>query len=133
MSVSTSARAIHSDLAKAWSEVPDGITETSDNRIDPNGIPRVDMYYSSYFNSMSDRWLQDASYLVVKNISLGYTLPSKYTERLKLNGLHFNLGIENLATFTSRQGLNPQYSFTGGSSSTFVTARVFSFGVDIKL
>jgi len=91
------------------------------------------MYYSTYFNTMRDRWLQDASYLVVKNISVGYTLPKKFTQRMNLNGLSLRMSVENLATFTAIKGMNPQYNFSGGSDNTFVTARVFSFGVDIKL
>ncbi len=134
MSASTSsADAIHTDLAEAWSGVPNGMTETAEGRIDPNGIPRVDMYNNTYFNSMSDRWLLDASYLVIKNISLGYTLPKKYTNRMSLSALSLRVGVENLATFTAIKGLNPQYNFKGGSDRTFVTARVFSLGVDIKL
>lgn len=133
MSVTTNPSAIHVNLADAWDGVPAGITETSANRIDPEGIPRVDMYYSTYFNTMRDRWLQDASYLVVKNISVGYTLPKKFTQRMNLNGLSLRMSVENLATFTAIKGMNPQYNFSGGSDNTFVTARVFSFGVDIKL
>jgi TonB-linked SusC/RagA family outer membrane protein len=133
MSVGTSPSAIHVDLANAWNGVPSGMTETSENRIDPDGIPRVDMYYSTYFNSMRDRWLQDASYLVVKNISIGYNLPRKYTERMNLGGLALRMSVENLATFTAIKGMNPQYNFSGGSNDTYVTARVFSFGIDIKL
>ncbi|HPF51209.1 MAG TPA: SusC/RagA family TonB-linked outer membrane protein [Draconibacterium sp.] len=134
MSVSSSgANAIHKDLANAWSAVPAGVTETSANRIDPNGIPRVDMYYSTYFNDMSDRWLHDASYLVIKNINVSYNLPKKYVQKMDISALSVRLGVENLATFTAIQGLNPQYNFSGGSDRTFVTARVFSLGVDIKL
>ncbi|WP_372773231.1 SusC/RagA family TonB-linked outer membrane protein [Mangrovibacterium sp.] len=134
MSVSTSsASAIHQDLDKAWSITPDGIELSSDNRIDPNGTPRVDMYYDTYFNAVSDRWLHDASYLVVKNVSLTYNMPKKYVDKMDISGLSFRLGVENLATFTAKQGLNPQYNFSGGSDRTFVTARVFSFGVDINL
>jgi TonB-linked SusC/RagA family outer membrane protein len=132
MQVSTSsAKAIHKDVSKSWSSAPDGMTETSANRIDPNGIPRVDMYYSSYFNSMSDRWLMDASYLVFKNINLSYSLPQIYLSKLDLSKVTLKAGVENLATFTSKQGLNPQYSYSGSSDDTFVTARVFSFGLDV--
>ena len=33
---------------------------------------------------------------------------------------------------TSRKGLNPQYSFNGGSDDTYVTARVYNFGLTVK-
>lgn len=51
------------------------MTETSPNRIDPNGIPRIDYYKSSDLNATSDRWLVSSSYLVFKNLSLSYELP----------------------------------------------------------
>lgn len=132
MSVSTTPAALHVDLAKAWSGVPDGITATSPNRIDKHGVPRTDMYYNTYFNTNSDRWLVDASYLVIKNITFGYTIPKQITNKIDIQSIMLKASIENLATFTSRRGLNPQYNFSGGSDNTFVTARVFSVGADIK-
>ncbi|KAA6306789.1 hypothetical protein EZS27_041548, partial [termite gut metagenome] len=47
MSMSGSVSTLHSDLLKAWNGVPAGITESSLNRIDPNGIPVVDFERSS--------------------------------------------------------------------------------------
>lgn len=68
----SSASAQHTDLLKSWSGVPAGMTETSANRIDPNGIPVIDHNLSKYNNDTSDRWLTSASYLVMKNITLSY-------------------------------------------------------------
>ena len=43
-----------------------------------------------------------------------------------------NAGVDNLFTLTARKGLNPQYSFNGGSDDTYVTARVYNFGLTVK-
>ena len=135
MSVSESGAAgsaYHKDILKSWNGAPEGMTETSANRIDRNGVPRADFYKSSDLNAVSDRWLTSASYLVFKNLNLSYSLPKRWVKALDLEGLSLNAGIENLFTVTSRKGLNPQYSFNGGSDDTYVTARVYNFGLTVK-
>ena len=131
-SSASSASANHADLLKSWSGVPEGMTETSANRIDPNGIPVVDFNRSNYNNASSDRWLTSASYFVCKNITLTYNLPKTLCKNLGIEGILFSAGVENLFTLTSRKGLNPQYSFSGGSDNTYVTARVFNFGLQFN-
>jgi TonB-linked SusC/RagA family outer membrane protein len=133
MSVTANPHALHSDLLKAWNGVPEGMTETSTDRVDPNGIPVINYGLSTFSDATSSRFLQDASYLVVKNISLNYNFAKNFTERLDIADLSVNLSVENLATFTKIQGMNPQQAFTGLSNNAFVTARVFSIGINIKL
>lgn len=127
-----SGSAYHKDILKSWNGVPAGITETSANRIDKGGIPRPDFYKSSDLNAVSDRWLTSASYLVFKNLNLSYELPKTWLKNLGIENLMLNAGVENLFTLTSRKGLNPQYSFSGGSDDTYVTARVYNFGLSVK-
>jgi TonB-linked SusC/RagA family outer membrane protein len=129
---SASASAVHSDILKSWSGIPEGMTETSANRIDPNGIPVIDHNLSSYNNTVSDRWLTNASYLVMKNISLNYNLPSKLVRSWGLGGISVNAGVENAFTVTARQGLNPQYSFSGSQDATYTTARIYNIGATLR-
>lgn len=128
----SSGSAQHVDILKSWNGVPAGMTETSANRIDPNGIPIIDHNLSSYNNGMSTRWLTSASYLVLKNITLSYSFPSKLMSKWGLQGLAVSAGIENAFTLTARQGMNPQYSFTGSQDDTYTTARIFNLGVTLK-
>lgn len=127
-----SGSAYHKDILNSWKEAPAGMTETSANRIDPNGTPRIDYYKSSELNDTSDRWLTSASYLVFKNLNISYNLPKRWLKSIKLEGLSLTGGIENLFTLTARKGLNPQYSFNGGSDDTYVTARVYNLGLTVK-
>ncbi|MBR4524664.1 MAG: SusC/RagA family TonB-linked outer membrane protein [Bacteroidales bacterium] len=127
-----STRALHVDVLNSWNGVPAGMTETSANRIDPNGIPVYDMNLSTYNNATSDRWLVDASYLVLKNVTLSYTLPASANRVLGIQGLTINCGVENAFTLTKRQGINPQYGFSGGQDATYVTARIFNLGATLK-
>jgi len=128
----SSASALHKDILSSWSGVPTGMTETSANRINPNGIPVIDHNLSQYNNATSDRWLTSASYLVLKNITLSYALPQRLVTSWGIEGITLNCGVENAFTVTSRKGLNPQYSFTGGSDATYTTARIFNVGASIK-
>ena len=135
MSVSESGAAgsaYHQDILNSWNGIPEGMTETSANRINPNGTPRADFYRSSDLNAVSDRWLVDASYLVLKNLNLSYSFPKQWMKNVGLEGLSLNFGVENLFTLTARKGLNPQYSFNGGYDDTYVTARVYNFGLNLK-
>lgn len=133
MSVTANPHALHTDLLGSWNGAPSGMTESSPNRINPDGLPVINYELSTYSNATSTRFLQDASYLVIKNISLNYTLPSTVAKKLDLSALSLNLSVENLATITSLKGMNPQQSFAGTNNNAFVTARVFSVGLNVKL
>jgi hypothetical protein len=127
-----SAEALHEDILKSWNGIPEGMTATSANRIDPNGIPVIDHNLSTYNNAMSDRWLTSASYLVMKNITLSYELPKLMVRNWGLQGVTVNAGVENAFTITARQGLNPQYGFSGTQDATYTTARIFNVGATVK-
>ncbi len=124
--------ALHEDILKSWNGVPEGMTEESPNRIDPNGIPAIDYYNSTYDNASSSRWLTNSSYLVFKNLNISYDLPAKWIKALKMQGLNLGVSIDNLFTVTHRTGMNPQQSYSGGQSAYFVTPRVFSFQLTAK-
>ena len=131
-SAMSSGSALHKDALKSWDGVPEGMTETSANRIDPNGVPALDFNRSTDNNATSDRWLTSASYLVFKNLNLSYSLPQSWMNRWGISGLTLTAGIENLFTVTARKGLNPQFSFNGTSDDTYVTARVYNLGLTVK-
>lgn len=133
MEVTTNVHSLHKDLLKAWDGVPAGMTENSANRIDPKGIPVANYALSTYNDATTSRFLIDASFFVIKNISLGYTLPKRLTDKLDLNNVSVNMSIENLATFTKLRGMDPQQSFTGVSDNGFVTARILSVGINVNL
>lgn len=133
MSASGAGSALHVDALKAWTAAPEGMTETSANRIDPNGVPQMNFENSMSNNTSStSRWLTDASYLVFKNLIVSYDLPQKWVRPLQLQNLNIAFSADNLFTVTARKGLNPQQSFSGGQSATFTTPRVFSFQLTAK-
>lgn len=133
MYASTSVSNLHSDIMKSWNGVPEGITETSANRIDPNGIPQINSTLTSNNNATSSRFLTSSDYLVFKNINLSYTLPKHWVRSIGLQNVGLNVTCENLFTITARRGLNPQQSFSGSQGNYLVTPRVFSVGLNVKL
>ena len=142
MGASANPSSVHEDNLKGWTGVPAGMTETSPNRIDPNGVPMI-YTFSTYGGSSgptisndagtSTRWLTSGNYLVVKNVALTYELPKRWLTPLQIQGLSLTAACENLFTKAARKGLNPQYSFGGVTdTNTFVTARVFTAGVNVR-
>ena len=128
----SSASANHKDVLGSWNGVPEGMTETSPDRIWAGGIPVLDFHRSSDNNATSDRWLTSASYFVFKNLTLSYDIPKTIINSWGIEGVTLTFGAENLWTHTSRKGLNPQYSFSGGYDDTYVTARVINFGLAVN-
>lgn len=133
MSVGTSPHAYHVDVLKTWSGAPAGMTEDSADRIDPNGRPRIDGFWSAQSNATSSRFLISGNYLIVKNINLSYSLPRKFVNSIGLAGVSFSASVDNLWSFTAMKGLNPQQSFSGAVYGyTINTPRVGTLGVKVN-
>ncbi|MDE6126191.1 MAG: SusC/RagA family TonB-linked outer membrane protein, partial [Muribaculaceae bacterium] len=58
----------------------------------------------------SDRTIEDGSYLRLKTVTLGYTLPAALTKRVGINSLRFYASAQNLLTWTKYSGLDPEVS-----------------------
>lgn len=85
----------------------------------------------------SDLYVQDGSYLRLKNIQLGYTLPQKWTQKILINAIRIYVAAENLLTLTSYRGFDPEIS-SGGTSlgidyGVYPQARTFMAGIQVKL
>ena len=135
MSASGTPYSLHKDAANGWT-----VEQATDyDAIDPNGIPQLNnaptipgTSVEADLNSTSSRWLTSASYLILKNLNLSYSLPKSLVRKIDLEGVAVTLACENLFTKTARRGMNPQQNFSGTQSNTFVTPRVFSVGLNVK-
>lgn len=104
-------------LERAWKQ-PGDITD----------VPRIEIG-KSYI--ITDNNLINASYLAIKNITLGYTLPAKVLKSLGLESLRLTATGDNLVLFNHLKGMDPQYNFTGGTNFGYVPVRTISFGIDV--
>ncbi len=87
---------------------------------------------------MSDRYIENGSYLRIKNISLGYTFPKKWISKLKLENLRVYCNIQNLATITSYKGYDPEVGAStqnvnvfGCDNGRYPSPTTYSFGVNV--
>ena len=76
--------------------------------------------------------LIDASYFAIKNLTLGYTIPSKVTEKAKMKSFRVFVTADNIALFCHLDGMDPQYNFSGSVSYTYTPSRVVAVGLDIN-
>ena len=105
-------------LANRWSESNPSTT-----------IPRA--YALNLYNSYLDsRFIEDASYLRLKNIQLGYNFKPRFQNGTKL-GVYLYASAQNLLTITNYSGFDPEYSGYV-DRGTYPTARTFTFGVKLS-
>ena len=79
---------------------------------DVTDIPRA-MYRTGYNWLGSDRYVEDASFLRFRSLTLRYTAPKKFSEKLKLKNLSGYVTGENLFTWTNYTGQDPEISLKG--------------------
>jgi len=84
---------------------------------------------STNASTPSTWYLKDASFLRVKNIQLGYTVPASVTKRLAMTSLRVYFAGDNLVTFTKFPGLDPERVATNTRFVVHPQNQVFSFGV----
>jgi TonB-linked SusC/RagA family outer membrane protein len=66
----------------------------------------------------SSRYLSDASYMRLRNINLGYNLPSGLVKKMTLTSMRIYIGVQNLYTLTNYKGWDPEVNYTGTGRST---------------
>ncbi|MGI9543520.1 MAG: SusC/RagA family TonB-linked outer membrane protein, partial [Cyclobacteriaceae bacterium] len=74
-----------------------------------NEIPRLTESDPNGNRRYSDRWIEDAGYLRIKNVQLGYTIPPDILESIDfISHVRAYIGVQNLATFTDYLGFDPE-------------------------
>lgn len=113
-------------------------TKHPSNEVPRNGYKKnAGIKYGSYINS---RFVENASYLRLQNIELGYTLPVRRMAKFNKYVKNFRMfvGAQNLFTITQYTGFNPEVSTKGGSAvaqgldfSSYPAYKTFNFGAKI--
>ncbi|VBB48379.1 conserved exported hypothetical protein [uncultured Paludibacter sp.] len=97
----------------------------------PNGsIPNPNNSSNSF---VSSRFIEDASYLRLKNLQIGYTLPSNVARQIFMERCRFYLTATNLLTFTKYSGYDPEIGSRGVDYLNYPTARVVTLGVNFDI
>ena len=96
----------------------------------PNAtLPRIygEIGNGGYNRRNNDHMLSDASYMRIKNLTVSYTFPKKWMNKISIQNLRVFLSMENLATFTSLpQGIDPELLTWG-----YPLYRTVSFGLNL--
>jgi len=101
-------------------------------------VPRAHYADPNQNTRMSDRYLEDGSFLRIKNISFGYTVPPSFSKKYGIQNLKIYTNIQNLVTFTKYSGFDPEigqdtldpYVF-GLDNGRYPAPRMVSFGLNI--
>jgi TonB-linked SusC/RagA family outer membrane protein len=104
-------------------------------------IPREGYFLSTYGSYVNSRFVESASYVRLKSISLGYNVPVHLVKQIKfIDGLRIYASGQNLATFTKYTGTDPEVNTHSGSNvgggidfNSFPAFRTFVFGLKLTI
>lgn len=82
-------------------------------------IPRAIANDPNDNNRISDRYIEDGSYLRIKNITLGYTIPAHITRKLLIENMRVYTNIQNLYTFTKYTGYDPEIGASTSNANVY--------------
>lgn len=117
------------DILRRWRQPGDMTDIPRATESDPNGNNRI-----------SSRFVEDGSYMRVKNLTLSYVLGREMCERLKVRNARIFISSQNLLTFTNYSGMDPEVNYTGDNNLlratdffTYPQARTISAGINLGL
>jgi TonB-dependent starch-binding outer membrane protein SusC len=98
---------------------------------------RVRGDYNSFDTNTSDYWVEDGSYLRVKNIVLSYNLPGSLTDKIHVENVRVYGSIQNALTFTKYSGYDPEIGggnvmLNGIDFARYPSARTFTVGINVN-
>lgn len=109
-----------SELLNAWTP-----TNTGSN------IPSLTATNVNAAETFSDKYLVDASYIRMRNLSFGYEFPAKLLDKSLFSGVKFYTQLENYLTWSKWRGFDPEGLNTSNQGG-YPTPKVISFGVDLQ-
>ncbi len=99
---------------------------------------RLSASSSNVNNRISDRFIEDGSFLRVQNITLGYNLPRKWVEQVNIQNVKLSVNIQNLYTFTKYSGYDPEVGsygqdalMSGFDNARYPSPRIYQFGLNL--
>jgi TonB-linked SusC/RagA family outer membrane protein len=104
-----------------------------------SSLPRATINDPNDNDRISDRYIEDGSYVRLKNITLGYTFPKRTIQKLHIENLRLYANIQNLLTITGYDGYDPEIGASTASANVmgldngrYPSPTVYSFGLNIS-
>lgn len=110
--------AMHQDMRNRWT-TPGQITD----------VPALNTAYVTSAGAASSRWLVDASYVMLRNATLGYSFNPEVLSGVGINTLKLFVSGENLWLSSKMNGLEPYSTFNGTVSNRYTPSRIVTFGL----
>ena len=126
VSIADRARLVAIDPAKVYTDGSTYLDDITNVTVSNSGTktPRPTISDPNDNDRLSDRYIEDGSYLRIKNITLGYTFPKSVLQKAKIENVRIYMNVQNLYTFTKYTGYDPEV----GASTQDSTG--LTFGVD---
>lgn len=138
----TGKLSINKDYARVELIDPNGSRTLQNMHVSNAATARVQRITTSSANTnnrVSDRFVEDGSYLRVKNITLGYTLPSAWVKRLQLSNVRIYASLQNLFTITGYSGYDPEIGaynqdvkLQGIDFARYPSQKIYTVGISIN-
>ncbi|OYT17719.1 MAG: SusC/RagA family TonB-linked outer membrane protein [Bacteroidetes bacterium 4572_77] len=107
---------------------------------DISSIPRATTADLNNNDRASSRFIEDGSYMRLKNLKLSYNFNKKWLNKIKINKFEVYIMTQNLLTFTNYSGMDPEVNYAGTDNLrygtdffTYPSARTISFGLNLGL
>ncbi len=104
-----------------------------------SSLPRLSINDPNDNDAISDRYIENGSYLRLKNITLGYTFPKSLLKKIKLESLRVYANIQNLWTITGYDGYDPEIGTSTASvnvmgldNGRYPSPTTYSFGLNVS-
>lgn len=101
-------------------------------------VQRITPHNANDNNRTSDRFVEDGSYLRLKNLSIGYTLPKNWLGKIGIDRVRVYCNIQNLFTITGYDGYDPEVGaynqsvlLTGVDYARYPSQRIYTFGLNV--
>lgn len=141
-SVSSRAQLVPIDPDKVYADGSSWYDDITNVKVANTGTktPRATVNDPNDNDRISSRYVEDGSYLRIKNLTLGYTFPKKWLDRVRIENLRVYMNMQNLYTFTRYSGYDPEVGAStqdstgltyGLDNGRYPSPTTWSFGLNI--
>ena len=130
------------DYARYELIAPDGERTLQNMRMTNPGAStyRIDQAAANTNDRMSSVFVEDGTYVRIKNLAIGYTLPKKWLQKVKIENLRVYFNVQNLWTITGYDGYDPEVGsynqnvlLRGVDYARYPSQRIYTFGLNLNL